>query len=142
MSTNPNPLSCIVCSTPLGIAPFEGEQVQTCPRGHGMWLDDRQLAALTRGSDDHAADQQEVEALDSSAVDSAALTSERFRSCPVCQKTLRKDIWRRASGVVIDVCDEHGTWLTREELQRAEAWSEGMEHDWQRLTAGAANQGQ
>ena len=58
-------------------------------------------------------------------------------NCPVCQKRLYV---KEMHGVVVDVCDEHGIWLDRGELEKVHAhakdhgFSEGfvdsLSHDW------------
>ncbi|MFW6164293.1 MAG: zf-TFIIB domain-containing protein [Planctomycetota bacterium] len=40
--------------------------------------------------------------------------SETTRSCPVCGEAMIKE---RERGVTIDVCDEHGIWLDKGELE-------------------------
>lgn len=42
----------------------------------------------------------------------------RYCPCPRCQKMMNRMNFARVSGVIIDVCSEHGTWFDREELGR------------------------
>lgn len=98
----------------------------TCPGGHGAWLQREQLARIARGHDADTTDAQERSALRQSDDLPAELVTGRFHDCPVCGDTLRKDDYRYGSGVVIDVCDEHGIWVDSGELERMEAWAEAM----------------
>jgi Zn-finger nucleic acid-binding protein len=45
-----------------------------------------------------------------------------YRRCPVCNKMMqRKNFWQR-SGVITDVCAEHGVWLDSGELRQILEW--------------------
>lgn len=42
-------LACPGCGAALVPAMFVGQKVDRCPAGHGVWLDDGELAASLRG---------------------------------------------------------------------------------------------
>lgn len=123
-------LACIICSRPLTDLVLEGVTVHACT-DHGAWLQPEQLDAITEDHTDEATPEQEAEAWTYSEANPPELVEERFRSCPVCARTLRKDDWKYGSGVVVDVCDEHGLWVDRGEIERIEAWQEA----WHTFTA-------
>lgn len=105
---------------------LEHQPVASCPTGHGLWLGMHELAAIaSTHRDDHSAGEERA-ALRNSEGAPDALATERFRTCPECQSTLRKDVYKYGSGIVIDVCDEHGVWLDRGEIDGIEAWSEAI----------------
>jgi Zn-finger nucleic acid-binding protein len=39
-----------------------------------------------------------------------------YRSCPVCGGQMQRKNYARRSGVIVDWCGEHGTWLDADEL--------------------------
>jgi Zn-finger nucleic acid-binding protein len=41
-----------------------------------------------------------------------------YRKCPVCEQFMHRRNFRKASGVIIDRCNEHGTWLDADELEQ------------------------
>ncbi len=45
-----------------------------------------------------------------------------YRACPVCGKLMNRRNYGRRSGVVIDVCREHGVWFDDSELARVLSW--------------------
>jgi Zn-finger nucleic acid-binding protein len=49
----------------------------------------------------------------------------RYRPCPVCQKFMNRMNYARISGVVLDVCKDHGLWFDRDELRQVLAFIEG-----------------
>lgn len=45
-----------------------------------------------------------------------------YRRCPVCKKMMDRKNYRRRSGVILDVCAEHGVWLDPGELRQIMEW--------------------
>jgi len=45
-----------------------------------------------------------------------------YRKCPVCQKTMQRKNFMKRSGVITDVCVEHGIWLDSGELRHIMEW--------------------
>lgn len=45
-----------------------------------------------------------------------------YRKCPICQKTMQRKNFMKRSGVITDVCFEHGVWLDSGELRHIMEW--------------------
>lgn len=45
-----------------------------------------------------------------------------YRNCPVCQKKMNRKNFMGQSGVITDVCSEHGIWLDSGELRQIMEW--------------------
>ncbi|WP_457745668.1 zf-TFIIB domain-containing protein [Sulfurimonas sp.] len=45
-----------------------------------------------------------------------------YRKCPVCKKTMNRKNFMGQSGVITDVCLEHGVWLDSGELRQIMEW--------------------
>ena len=43
----------------------------------------------------------------------------RYIPCPICHELMNRVNFANFSGVIVDVCREHGTWFDRDELRRA-----------------------
>lgn len=127
--------TCPRCSETFTTTTIEGEEVGACPVGHGVWLQLEQLERIADDDVDEASPASEDVAWTASEIEPRGLTDEKFRTCPVCSQTLRKDVWRYGSGVVIDVCDEHGAWVDSGEIERIESWEEA----WDRHTSATAD---
>ena len=117
-------LACPRCSSALEPIIIEGEDARACPQRHGVWIARERLDAIVEDDHDEHSAASEDRAWSSSDHDPDELFTEKFRACPVCARTLRKDVWKYGSGVVIDACDEHGAWVDSGELERIEAWAE------------------
>jgi len=47
---------------------------------------------------------------------------QRYRKCPKCGQIMHRRNYARRSGVIIDVCRQHGVWFDAEELRRILLW--------------------
>jgi len=89
---------------------------QVCPRCGSLWLDPWRAAQVT---DIHGV----ARALRALADDAArrapfgGATGQFNVACPFCGLTMERMAHQR-SGVVVDLCQQHGTWFDRGELQR------------------------
>ncbi len=50
------------------------------------------------------------------------LTSRMYRPCPECGKLMNRVNYGRRSGVILDVCGEHGLWFDQDELETILRW--------------------
>lgn len=121
-------LTCPRCSAQLVELTIEGQDALACPVHHGIWIALERLDAIASNDVDGRSPEDEERAWAGSDHDPDALFTEKFRACPACSNTLRKDIWKYGSGVVIDTCEEHGAWVDAGELERMEAWAEAWRH--------------
>ena len=49
-------------------------------------------------------------------------TAVRYRPCADCQKLMQRRQYAPGSGVIIDICRDHGVWLDSDELPRILEW--------------------
>jgi len=94
-----------------------------CGRCAGIWLDREAFELL--------ADKARVQALPemvstAAAADDAGLSTAQkgplYRHCPRCREMMNRRNFGRRSGVIVDVCKEHGTWFDAHELDRILRW--------------------
>lgn len=45
-----------------------------------------------------------------------------YRRCPECNRLMQRQNYLRRSGVIMDVCNEHGLWLDAGELKQIQEW--------------------
>ncbi len=94
-----------------------GVPVSECRECHGLWAPGSHFdglverAAEARRSAGPSAPAPRVRRGSPSA---AAL---RYRKCPECRGFMLRRNFRRSSGVILDVCREHGTWLDADEIE-------------------------
>ena len=110
----------------LGREDFSVLECQICA---GMWIESPVFQALT----------EKVEAnerLDLGFIPPKAggatidvNASWSYRKCPECQALMQRRNYARRSGVIVDVCRNHGLWFDADELQQIVAWIKGGGRD-------------
>jgi Zn-finger nucleic acid-binding protein len=125
---------CSKCSALLGLEGFEGpfgakcprcgdaelvavqvgeHRVGECMRCTGLFVEHVVLEHITRQSEAHAG-------LRLRPLDPAPSVSEttKYLLCPRCATHMNRRGFADRSGVIVDICVEHGVWFDRDELAR------------------------
>ncbi len=90
-----------------------------CDRCGGLWLSPDTLAAINTQAETRAdlrPFDQPSAARSGSRQKGAAAAS--YRRCPQCRKHMNRDSFATGSGVVLDICRQHGCFLDNGELTR------------------------
>lgn len=92
--------------------------LRECPECDGVWADRPAFERICAERDEQAA--VLGTALPAPHTSRAELAPEpvRYVPCPECGVVMNRVNFARCSGVVIDVCREHGSWFDRDELRR------------------------
>ncbi len=120
-------MQCVICTSQLSDSTYEGIQVAECPTGHGVFVGSNAMREILASRENDAPEQLEQEALAAEKSHSAEELAGEAHSCPQCGGDMSRRVYAYESGVVVDVCLDHGLWLDHGELQRIEAWYEGSE---------------
>jgi Zn-finger nucleic acid-binding protein len=113
-------LPCPCCTRLMPVRRVGGLAVNECPECNGLWVPGEKFDQLV----DQAIESREQAGPDASA--SAPRVkganpyrqSVQYRKCPVCEAFMQRSNFRKTSGVIIDRCHNHGTWLDADELER------------------------
>jgi Zn-finger nucleic acid-binding protein len=110
------PLKCPRCREPMQALRLGTTTVRECAACGGLWLDP---ASLQRLSDDREERAGVVSVLAARVPASTAPPDVvRYVPCPQCEKLMNRKNFAQSSGVILDVCADHGVWLDRGELER------------------------
>jgi Zn-finger nucleic acid-binding protein len=102
---------CPKCKTELQPKIFRKCELDVCPSCSGMWLDTLEFEHLTSEKDvyvDPLGETQFIRVLPENA--------QRFYECVRCDNIMNRVNFKRVSGILIDICGEHGVWLDDKEL--------------------------
>ena len=107
---------CPRCKNQMVLVTLGATTVLECERCLGLWLDvpsfekicaDREQQSAVLGAASHA------------ATGSTHETSKvNYVPCPECAQLMNRINFARCSGVIVDICKQHGTWFDRDELSR------------------------
>jgi len=107
---------CPRCQTDMARVTIGSTGVNECERCFGLWLD---VASFEKICADR---EQQSAVLGFAAHDPAHAASDtnkvKYVPCPVCSQLMNRMNFARCSGVIVDICKQHGTWFDRDELSR------------------------
>lgn len=107
---------CPRCKTDLQVVSVGNAQMLECMSCLGLWLDTATFEKIS-------ADREQQSAILGSAsithLDrSLDKTPISYVPCPECSQLMNRANFARCSGVIIDLCKQHGVWFDRNELSR------------------------
>jgi Zn-finger nucleic acid-binding protein len=109
-------MECPRCSGALQPIRLGANRLRECVDCGGLWIDNRTFLAICH-------DRERLEPLLAerprpATADAAPTLRVGYIRCPQCQALMSRVNFARVSGVVVDVCREHGTWFEPGELRR------------------------
>ena len=107
--------ACPRCTGALAAIRLGDNRLRECVDCGGLWVDNRTFLAICHDRDRMAP--LVAEKLRPGRADGELLRVGYVR-CPDCQALMSRVNFARISGVVVDVCREHGTWFEAGELRR------------------------
>ncbi len=108
---------CPRCGDPLGARRVDDLVIDECVGCHGLFLDHIAIERIV--SDRRQARAESLlGALPQMARYELQPASKMYIKCPVCQVIMNRKLFAAGSGVVIDVCRDHGTFFDMGELPR------------------------
>lgn len=106
---------CPSCQISMLRGTIGATRLHECGQCFGIWLDSATFEQICRNSERQAAVLGSAQVLAGGPV---AIAPVRYVRCPECRDLMRRMNFARCSGVVVDVCRNHGTWFDRNELHR------------------------
>jgi Zn-finger nucleic acid-binding protein len=109
---------CPDCGALMPPTQVAGVALNECRGCRGLWVPGDHFDLLvTRAADQRA--KSEGAAPDPRVRGANPIRqSVRYRKCPECDAFMHRRNYRKSSGVIVDECREHGTWLDPDELEQ------------------------
>src|SRR5262245_11013345 len=114
-------LPCPACSTPMVAQAVGGLAIHRCGSCDGLWIPEGHLEPLVERAQKsrHSAPPSGAPAPEPRfRGGNPAAQRVAYRRCPECDAQMQRRNFQRVSGVIVDVCRRHGTWLDADELER------------------------
>jgi Zn-finger nucleic acid-binding protein len=106
---------CPRCKQDLQTVSIGETKVLECSNCLGLWLDSRTFEKI-------CADREQQAAVLGAANISASVgpmdSKISYIPCPECHQLMNRANFAHCSGVIIDLCKQHGVWFDRDELSR------------------------
>lgn len=110
-------LTCPTCRVKLAMVLDEGAPVHACGQCKGLWVEPVDEKTLLRIKPEVFS----VDELKRLRRVYQPLTKDdpvRLRACPACGELMYRRNWGGHSGVVVDRCEQHGTWYEEGEVEK------------------------
>jgi Zn-finger nucleic acid-binding protein len=109
-----------------GLGTEERTAISECPRCGGLWVEREVFEALVERSRQGKIQDfgPEPSALPSppAAVSAPSSAAPLYRPCVICGALMNRRNYERKSGVIVDICRDHGVWFDLDELSRLLRW--------------------
>ncbi len=111
------PPPCPRCWQPLSPMQLAEGTLHRCAECAGVFAECRAEAAIQRRGEAALAGMSPPEA------PPRAVDLQGYARCPLCANLMNRVQFARRSGVLVDVCRDHGTWFDASELERVAAFA-------------------
>ena len=114
-------LPCPVCDVLMPPHQIGGIGLNECRSCNGLWVAGENFDLLVSRAIEARknATPEEILTLKPRVTGANPATQRvQYRKCPECQGFMQRRNFRKSSGVIIDRCHEHGTWLDADELEQ------------------------
>ncbi|MCA9509185.1 MAG: zf-TFIIB domain-containing protein [Myxococcota bacterium] len=113
-------LPCPVCTSLMPARTVGAIAINECPTCNGIWCPAQGFEALVKAAleSKKSSVTGEVEFVPRAKGSNPASQRIAYRKCPECDAFMLRRNFRKASGVIIDRCNSHGTWLDADELEQ------------------------
>ncbi len=121
-------LCCPVCkpTRPLISRSWGDISILECNRCAGMWLSHDSFRIATEQAAAETKDASRMTAPRNARAPNVDAVppdgGKRYRPCVVCNQLMQRQQFGRGSGVIIDLCKNHGLWFDADELSRIIDW--------------------
>lgn len=107
--------NCPRCKTGLDLLKIGETTLRECARCDGMWADVETFEHLcSRGKERSAV----LGFIGERNRTVEPLATVSYVPCPDCSQLMNRSNFAKASGVIIDICKQHGVWFDASELQQ------------------------
>lgn len=110
-----NPGECPRCKLKLEIVRIDSANIRECTKCGGLWSGIDAFEEFCANKEQQAAALGFISDNTDRTVKPATIS---YVPCPDCKQLMNRSNFARASGVIIDLCKQHGVWFDRDELPK------------------------
>jgi Zn-finger nucleic acid-binding protein len=106
---------CPRCKRPLESLRIQATPVRECMGCGGFWTSAQTFESICADKEEQSA---VLTFITTQTFDSRATAPINYVPCPDCKQLMNRSNFARSSGVIIDLCKEHGVWFDADELPK------------------------
>lgn len=107
--------TCPRCNDHLRTVEIQPTNIRECLKCGGMWTGAETFENLCADKEQQSAVLQYVGMRQRASLNASPVS---YVPCPVCKQLMNRSNFARISGVIIDLCKQHGVWFDAEELPK------------------------
>src|SRR5262245_2005251 len=111
-------LPCPACDTRMPPSQVAGIALNECPGCHGLWVSGDHFDALVKRAAQLREQRSPTAEAPRLSRGNPLQSGVAYRRCPECDQFMLRTNYKRSSGVILDECRAHGTWLDADELEQ------------------------
>ena len=108
--------TCPRCKTEMESVLVGRTHLEECPQCEGIWADADSLQQICADREQQAAFLGMPTSQKAAEVD--VEQHVHYVPCPICKELMNRVNFAHCSGVIVNVCRQHGTWFDKDELRR------------------------
>jgi len=112
------PVACPLCGVKTDIIRLSGIELDYCSNCSGIWFDKGEVTKLQDAVLNNSICGEMSSALKDLPAVIGGLDRKKYLDCPVCWLPMSNKTYEEVSGIVLDRCASHGTWIAKEDLAR------------------------
>jgi Zn-finger nucleic acid-binding protein len=112
---NANPGDCPRCKRPLESLKIDSIPVRECTKCGGFWASVQTFESICADKEQQSA---VLSFISSHPAEVKSLPPINYVPCPDCKQLMNRNNFARSSGVIIDLCKQHGVWFDADELPK------------------------
>ncbi len=105
---------CPRCKKKLRLMEVEDIAVSECERCDGVWSNVETFEVICANNEKQAAVLAKIDKVSGNVKPKKI----QYVPCPECKELMNRNNFARSSGVIVDICKNHGIWFDAEELPR------------------------
>lgn len=109
-----DPGNCPRCRIQMQLIEVDQIKLVECDRCEGIWSDVETFETICANRENQSAVLKKLDEI----LHHPKMQKVRYVPCPVCRELMNRNNFARVSGVIIDICKEHGIWFDADELPK------------------------
>lgn len=115
VSTDEKVGDCPRCKRPLDSIRVEATPIRECMSCGGLWTNAETFESICADKEQQSA---VLNFVNTQSFESRAVSAISYVPCPDCKELMNRSNFARSSGVIIDLCKQHGVWFDADELPK------------------------
>ena len=112
------PVTCPLCGIKTDIIRLAGIELDFCCNCNGIWFDKGEVVRLQDAVSSDSLCDEMIAALKELPAGMHSSDRNKYLDCPVCCLPISHKTYAEVSGIVLDRCASHGTWIEKDGFAR------------------------